>query len=175
MPVGADHLAQAGYQLINLARRANADCVGDAHPVHAHFVNCLVHLVQVFRVAAQAVLGAEAHFDILAFEILDHFLCHFNDFIDALAMAEAAQGRGGANHDIYPAHTGVQGHTSIFQVAKSARARVSARRAINMSAALTKIPSTRFPPSLRVARQKQNGAQHVAGQRPQYRRYNIKI
>src|SRR5450631_3761397 len=82
----------------------------------------------------------------------------------------------------------------IFQVAKSARARVSARRAISMSAALIKIASAPFfgstslfgavssrepvPASpanaLCVAGDHEKQLDHKAGRFPQYRRNNIK-
>ena len=67
---------------------------------------------------------------------------------------------------------------SIFQVAKSARARVSARRAISMSAALIKWPrafAAFLESGLYIACEQQYQPDQIAGRCPQYRRNNIKI
>src|ERR1700745_1413843 len=66
----------------------------------------------------------------------------------------------------------------IFQVAKSARALVSARRAISMSAALIKMASGLFGVfwvGLHVAGYHKKQPEHIAGQCSQYHRNNIKI
>jgi hypothetical protein len=68
----------------------------------------------------------------------------------------------------------------IFQVAKSALALVSARRAINMSAALIKMTPQAFlwrffGSGLGVAGYQEKQPDHIAGGCSQYRRNNIKI
>src|SRR3954465_3650306 len=64
---------------------------------------------------------------------------------------------------------------SIFQVAKSARARVSARLAISLSGDLIKMAGSSATIPSGVARYQQQQPQHRAGGSAQYRGNNIKI
>ena len=101
-------------------RRGDADRVGDAQPVdHAQLVDRQVDPQQLGLLAAEGVLGAEAQLDVrrLRADPRQHLGRQVDDLVDALAVAELAQLRRGADHHVDAVHARVERDRRVFPVA----------------------------------------------------------
>ena len=120
LDVAAGQSAQRAHQPGNLARAGDPHRVGDAQAVdHPQFVHGQVDAQQLGLLAPEGVLGAEAELDVrrLLADPGQHLGRQRDDLVDALAVAELAQPRGGADHHVDAVHARLDGHLRVVPVA----------------------------------------------------------
>ena len=117
LDVAGDDAAQRLDQIENLARIGDAHRIGDTDTVDADLVHGTVDGEQVDQVAAEAVLGREAHFQPLALDELDHFDGRVDDVGNVLAVRELAQKATRAEDDVDAVGARVDGELGVVHVA----------------------------------------------------------
>ena len=117
LDVAAHDAAQRLDQIVDLARVGHAHRVGDAHAVDADLVHRPVDRQQIDQVAAEAVFAAEAHFQTLALDELDHLGGRFDDVGDVLAVRELAQQAARAKDHVDAVDAGVDRQLGVVHVA----------------------------------------------------------
>jgi hypothetical protein len=117
LDVAGDVLAQLAHQRVALARRRDADGVGDPDAVHAHVGDRPVYREQIALRGAEGVLRGEAHLLAVLLDEADHRARLVDDLLDALAVGELAQDRGGAEEDVDTVDAGLDGDARVVHVA----------------------------------------------------------